>query len=146
MLACCGQWSRHPIALLILGVSFHAENAEAELGTALLKSYSGEFLSPTPDTIAAAAASLGPRTPPDERHTPVNAPGANSYPLINHEYAIVSTRQTNAATADAIRRFLLWAIAPDETNERYLSAARFIALPAHIWVLSDDQIEMISSK
>lgn len=132
--------------LLILGVSFHAEIAKAELGTALLKSYSGEFLSPTPDTIAAAAASLGPRTPPDERLTLVNAPGAKSYPLINYEYAIVSTLQTNAATADAIRGFLPWAIAPDETNERYLSAAHFIALPAHIWVLSHDQIEMISSR
>lgn len=108
----------------------------------MLKSFSGEFLLPTPETIAAAA-SLGPRTPADERLTLVNAPGARAYPLINYEYAIVSTKQPNPATAAAIRKFLLWAIAPDETNEKYLADAHFIALPAGIRVLSHDQIEMI---
>jgi phosphate transport system substrate-binding protein len=132
-----------PYSITYLGVSLHAEIAEAGLGTALLKSYSGEFLLPTPETVAAAAASLGPRTPADERLTLVNAPGANAYPLINYEYAIVSTKQANPATAQAIRKFLLWAIAPDEANEKYLDQAHFIALPAHIWVLSHDQIEMI---
>jgi phosphate transport system substrate-binding protein len=132
-----------PYSITYVGISFHAEVAKNELGTALLKSYSGEYLLPTPETIAAAAASLGPRTPVDERLTLVNAPGANAYPLINYEYAIVSTNQANPATARAIRKFLLWAIAPDETNEKYLGDAHFIALPAHIWVLSHDQIEMI---
>ena len=97
---------------------------------------------PTADTAAAAAA-LGPRTPADERLTLVNAPGVNAYPLINYEYAIVSVKQPNPETAAALRRFLLWAIAPDEANEKYLAAAHFIPLPAHIWVLSHDQIEAI---
>jgi phosphate transport system substrate-binding protein len=132
-----------PYSITYLGVSFHNEIAEANLGTALLKSYSGEFLLPTPETIASAAASLTPRTPPDERLTLVNAPGANAYPLVNYEYAVVSTRQADPATAEAIRKFLLWASAPDEANEKYLADAHFIALPAHIWVLSHDQIEMI---
>jgi phosphate transport system substrate-binding protein len=43
----------------------------------------------------------------------------------------------------AIRKFLLWAVAPTEANEKYLSDAHFVALPAHIWVLSHDQIEAI---
>jgi phosphate transport system substrate-binding protein len=132
-----------PYSIGYLGVSFHTEIANAELGTALLKSYSGEFLAPTPETIAAAAAALTPRTPPDERLTLVNAPGANAYPLVNYEYAIVSTKQSNPETAKAIRRFLLWAIAPTESNEKYLENAHFIALPAHIWVMSHDQIETI---
>jgi phosphate transport system substrate-binding protein len=54
-----------PYSITYLGVSFHNEIAEANLGTALLKSYSGEFLLPTPDTIASAAASL----PPGRRRT-----------------------------------------------------------------------------
>ncbi len=132
-----------PYSITYLGVSFHNEIAEAGLGTVRLKSYSGEFLLPAPDTVAAAAASLSPRTPADERLTLVNAPGANAYPLVNYEYAIVSTKQATPATAAAIRKFLLWAIAPDETNEKYLEDAHFIALPAHIWVLSHDQIELI---
>ena len=132
-----------PYAIGYIGVSLHAEIAEAGLGTAMLKSYSGEFLLPTPDTIEAAAAALTPRTPPDERLTLVNAPGANAYPLVNYEYAMVSTKQASPETAAAIRKFLLWAIAPDESNEKLLDDAHFIALPAHIWVLSHDQIETI---
>jgi phosphate transport system substrate-binding protein len=132
-----------PYSIGYIGISLHNEIANAELGTASLKSYSGEFLLPTPESIAAAAASLGPRTPPDERLTLVNAPGANAYPLVNYEYAIVSTKQASPEIAKAIRRFLLWAIAPDEANEKYLNDAHFIALPAHIWVLSHDQIELI---
>jgi phosphate transport system substrate-binding protein len=132
-----------PYSITYIGVSFHNEIGEAGIGTAMLKSYSGEFLLPTPDTIASAAASLGPRTPTDERLSLVNAPGANAYPLINYEYAIVSTKPPNPATAAALRKFLLWAIAPDETNDKYLADAHFIALPAHIWVLSHDQIQLI---
>jgi phosphate transport system substrate-binding protein len=132
-----------PYSIGYIGVSFHDEIAKAAIGTATLKSYDGEFLLPTRESIEAAAASLGPRTPTDERLTLVNAPGANAYPLVNYEYAIVSTRQADPATATAIRKFLLWAIAPDEANEKYLEDAHFIALPAHIWVLSHDQIETI---
>ena len=132
-----------PYSIGYVGVSSSAQIAKAALGTAALKSYDGEFLLPSPETIAAAAAGLGPRTPSDERLTLVNAPGANSYPLINYEYAIVSAKQPDPGTAAAIRKFLLWAIAPDETNAAYLADAHFIALPAHIWVLSHDQIELI---
>jgi phosphate transport system substrate-binding protein len=132
-----------PYSIGYIGISFHTEIANAELGTAMLKSYSGEFLLPTPESIAAAGASLGPRTPADERLTLVNAPGTNAYPLVNYEYAIVSTKQANPEIAKAVKRFLLWAIAPDEANEKYLEDAHFIPLPAHVWVLSHDQIEMI---
>ena len=132
-----------PNSIGYVGVSFHEDVAKAGLGTAAVQSYDGEFLLPTPDSIHAAAASLWPRTPPDERLTLVNAPGANAYPLINYEYAIVSTKQPDPKAAAALRSFLLWATAPDETNAKYLADADFIPLPAHIWVLSHDQIEGI---
>ena len=132
-----------PYSIGYVGVSFEADIAKDHLGTAALKSFSGEFLLPTPDTVEAAAAALGPRTPTDERLTLVNAPGEKAYPLINYEYAVVSTKQANPATASVIRKFLLWATAPDETNDKYLADTHFIPLPAHIWVLSHDQIEAI---
>jgi phosphate transport system substrate-binding protein len=82
-----------PNSVGYVGVSFHDEIAKAALGTAALQSYDGEFLLPTPQSIEAAAAALWPRTPQDERLTLVNAPGANAYPLINYEYAVVSKKQ-----------------------------------------------------
>ncbi|RBP06234.1 phosphate ABC transporter substrate-binding protein (PhoT family) [Roseiarcus fermentans] len=132
-----------PYSIGYVGVSFHQEIEKAGLGTAAVQSYDGAFLLPTADSIAAAARALWPRTPADERLTLVNAPGANAYPLVNYEYAIVSTRQSDPKVAEALRRFLLWSIAPDETNEKYLADAHFVPLPAHVWVLSHDQIERI---
>ncbi len=132
-----------PYSIGYVGVSAFAAVASAKLGTAEMKSYDGQFLLPTPETITSAATALTPRTPPDERLTLVDAPGANAYPLVNYEYAIVSAKQPDAATADAVKHFLLWAIAPDEDNDGRLAGAHFIALPAHIWVISHDQIETI---
>ena len=52
---------------------------------------------PTTATVTAAAAELTPRTPPDQRLTLVFAPGVNSYPLINYEYAVVSNQAVEPA-------------------------------------------------
>jgi phosphate transport system substrate-binding protein len=126
-----------------IGVSYAADIANAGLGTAWLKNESGNFLLPTKEAVQAAAADLGSRTPPDERLTIVLSPGAAAYPLVSYEYAIVSTKQADAATAAAIRKFLLWAIVPSETNESYLDSVHFIGLPPHIWELSQAQIQTI---
>jgi phosphate transport system substrate-binding protein len=126
-----------------IGVSYSKEIASAGLGTASLKNESGNFVLPTKEAVEAAAAGLGTRTPPDERLTIVLAPGRDTYPIVNYEYAIVSTKQADTATAAAIRKFLLWSIVPSETNEEYLDSVHFIALPPHIWELSQAQIHTI---
>jgi phosphate transport system substrate-binding protein len=130
-------------SLAYIGVSYAKEIASAGLGTASLKNEAGNFVLPTKEAVEAAAAGLGARTPPDERLTIVLAPGADTYPIVNYEYAIVSAKQADAATAAAIRKFLLWSIVPSETNESYLDSVHFIALPPHIWELSQTQIQTI---
>jgi phosphate transport system substrate-binding protein len=133
-----------PYSIGYLGVSFHDGVAKAGLGTALLKNQSGQFLLPTADTVSDAASNLDQRTPADERLSLVFAPGDNSYPLINYEYAVVSTQQPDPSTAAAIRQFLLWSIALDGGNsEKYLNSVRFIPLPDFIRALSEKQINRI---
>ena len=133
-----------PYSIGYIGVSFAADIAEAHLGTAMIENQSGKFLLPTPDTIGAAASQLDPRTPPDERLSLVFAPGDNSYPLVNYEYAVVSTRQPSPEVAKAIRDFLLWANAPVGGNTpKYLEAVHFIPLPDFIRALNENQIARI---
>ena len=98
---------------------------------------------PTREAIAAGAAALVPRTPPDERLTLAFAPGGTSYPLVSYEYAIVSKRQKDPAVAAAVRRFLLWCIEPSEDKAAILERVHFIPLPPHTWELSQAQIQMI---
>ncbi len=134
-----------PYSVGYVGISFKDAIAKAGFGTALLQNQSGKFLLPTPATIDAAASSLDPRTPPDERLTLVFAPGDNSYPLINYEYAVVSSRQSDGETADALRRFLLWAISLQGGNApKYLDQVGFIPLPDFIRAMSEKQIDAIT--
>jgi phosphate transport system substrate-binding protein len=135
--------AKTPYSIGYVGISFEDQVKAAKLGTAMVRSFSGQFLLPTPATVTAAAASLTPRTPADERLSLINAPGENCYPLINYEYAIVKAKQSDPATAKALRRFLLWATVPDETNQKLLAADNFIPLPPHVWAKTYDQIEQI---
>jgi phosphate transport system substrate-binding protein len=133
-----------PYSVGYIGASFAADAEKAGLQTAMLENQDGKFLLPTRETVTAAAASLTPRTPADERLTLVFAPGANSYPLINYEYAVVSTRQPNSQVAEAVSNFLLWSISPQGGNaSSFLEPVHFIALPTPIRALSELQIAKI---
>ena len=132
-----------PYSIGYIGVSFSDAVAAAELGTAAVKNNAGLFVLPGKDGVIAAAAALGPRTPPDERLTLAFAPGDTSYPLVSYEYAMVSKHQRDPATAVALRRFLLWCIEPSEDKAALLDRVHFIPLPAHTWELSQAQIQMI---
>jgi len=133
-----------PYAIAYVGTSYADQLAKAGLGTAMIKNQAGKFLLPTPQSIADAAAQLDPRTPPYERISLVFAPGDNSYPLINYEYAVVSKSQPDAATAQALRDFLRWAIAETGGNsEKYVTPVGFIPLPDFIRGLSEAQINEI---
>jgi phosphate transport system substrate-binding protein len=132
---------RTPYGVGYLGASWESEADKAGLNSALLLNQDGNFVLPTQSTISAAADTLTPRTPEDERLTLVFAPGKNSYPLINYEYAVVSAKQPNPQIAAAIGKFLLWCLAPQGGNGAvFLNSAHFIALPTPIRALSEMQI------
>lgn len=136
--------ARTPYSVGYVGASFEDAAKSAGLITAMLENQSGNFLLPNADTVTAAAAELTPRTPPDERLTLVFAPGANSYPLINYEYAVVSDKQANPQVASAIGNFLLWCISPQGGSApSFLDPVHFIALPTSIRARSEIQIAKI---
>jgi phosphate transport system substrate-binding protein len=127
-----------------LGISFHGDAGKAGLGTVVLRNQNGKFVVPTVATVSAAASALDPRTPPDERLSLVDAPGDQSYPLVNYEYAVVSINQPNPEAAAALRDFLLWSIAVDGGNAaKYMDAVGFIPLPDFIRAMSEKQIGRI---
>jgi phosphate transport system substrate-binding protein len=136
--------ARTRYAVGYVGASFEAEASQAGLLVAMLENQDGKFLLPNAATITAAAAVLTPRTPPDERLTLVFAPDANSYPLINYEYAIVSAKQSSPQAAAAITNFLLWCISPQGGSApSFLDSVHFIALPTSIRARSEIQIAKI---
>lgn len=133
-----------PYAVAYVGGSFFNEIAQARLGTARLKNASGRFVAPNAQSVRAAAADLNPRTPKDERLSLVFAPGDDSYPLVNYEYAIVAAKQPDPVKAGALRDFLLWTIDAGRGNDqRLLDPLHFATLPEFVRALSDAQIRKI---
>ncbi|WP_197732933.1 phosphate ABC transporter substrate-binding protein PstS [Paraburkholderia pallida] len=133
-----------PYSIGYVGISYADKIARAGIGTAMIKNQDGKFLLPTPQSISAGATELGKRTPAYERISLIYAPGAGSYPLVNYEYALVAASQHDAATAEALRSFLRWAISATGGNAaNYLKPVGFIPLPDFIRGLSEAQIETI---
>ena len=133
-----------PYAVGYVGASFEGDAAKAGLIPAMLENQAGKFLLPNAATVTAAASALTPRTPPDERLTLVFAPGDDSYPLINYEYAVVSDRQPDQQDATAISNFLLWCISPQGGSaSSFLDPVHFIPLPTPIRARSEIQIAKI---
>ncbi len=132
----------NPYSVTYIGVSYAAKVAAAGLGTAALQNASGAYVMPTPETIGAAAQSVAASTPPDERISMIYTTGANNYPIVNYEYAVVDSNQPATAYADAIRTFLTWAI-NDGNSPKYLNQVNFLPLPDSVKALSAAQIAKI---
>jgi phosphate transport system substrate-binding protein len=133
-----------PYGIAYVGGSFFGQISAAHLGTAMLKNQAGKFVAESARSVRVAAAELGPRTPNDERLSLVFAPGSDSYPLVNYEYAIVAAKQADPATAAALRGFLLWTIDEAHGNdERTVDPLHFATLPEFVRALSDAQIRKI---
>ena len=74
----------------------------------------------------------------------INGPAAAGYPIVNYEYAVVSSRQPSAARARDLQAFLHWAITSGNSAS-FLDQVRFQPLPADVVALADAQIASIHS-
>jgi ABC-type phosphate transport system substrate-binding protein len=92
-------------------------------------------------TIRAARASFT-NTPASETISLVNGSGAQAYPIVNYEYAIVSTAQTSAVRAQDLRAFFSWAIT---SGAAQLARVNFQPLPSSVVTLSGAQIAKIKA-
>lgn len=132
-----------PYSIAYIGVSFRNATDAAKLGEALIENKAGKFVLPTPKTVGAAVAETASKTPADERISLIFAPGADSYPIINYEYAIVNTRQS-ADVAAALKGFLDWSMARSGGNApHFMKEVGFVPLPQAIATLSRKQVAMI---
>jgi phosphate transport system substrate-binding protein len=133
-----------PYSIAYIGVSFKSATEQAGLGEAMLQNKAGKFVLANNQTVSAAVAATASKTPADERISLIFAPGANAYPIINYEYAIVKDQQASPATAGELKAFFNWAISPKGGNSpSYLSQVGFVGLPAPVRKLSMNQIAKI---
>ncbi|WP_273365294.1 phosphate ABC transporter substrate-binding protein PstS [Alicyclobacillus herbarius] len=127
-----------------VGISWLDQATSGGLGYAALKNHDGQFVLPSAATIENAASAMVSKVPADERISLIDAPGPNSYPIINFEYAIVNSKQADPTTAKALKNFLQWAIDPAGGNDaKYLSPVHFQPLPQNLENKTKAQIAKI---
>ncbi len=128
-----------------IGVSYLSKTQAAGLGEAMLKNGAGNYESPTAASISAEANALTGKTPADQTLSMINANVPNGYPIVNYEYAIVDTKQTNGTVAEDMRAFLHWTVHTGQSGTNFLSAVNFQPLPPAVVTLSDNQIAKIGA-
>jgi phosphate transport system substrate-binding protein len=131
-----------PGCVAYVGISYLSQALDAGLGEAQLANDSGQYLLPTAASISAEVSTFVSSTPANETISMVNGPDPAGYPIVNYEYAIVSTRQPSAVKARDIKAFLHWAITSGNAPS-YLDQVRFQPLPGTVVSLSDAQIASI---
>ncbi|HEX5301152.1 MAG TPA: phosphate ABC transporter substrate-binding protein PstS [Streptosporangiaceae bacterium] len=130
-----------PGAIGYVGVSYLSQVRAAGEGEAALGNAAGGYVLPAAGAIRAALASFT-NTPASETISLVNGSGAQAYPIVNYEYAIVSTAQTSAVRAQDLRAFLGWAIT---SGAAQLARVNFQPLPSSVVTLSGAQIAKIKA-
>jgi phosphate transport system substrate-binding protein len=131
-----------PGCVAYVGIAYLSTATTDGLGEARLANPFGQFLQPTPASIDAAVSSFVSATPVNETISMINGPASGGYPIVNYEYAIVSTKQPSAAKARDIKAFLHWAVTAGNLSQ-YLGTVQFQPLPGAIVTLSEAQIAKI---
>jgi phosphate transport system substrate-binding protein len=122
-----------------IGYAEQAYSQGLTLPFAAIRNQAGTYVTPSAQTVAAAAAQKPAITPAD--FSIVNQPGAASYPISGYSWALISTRQTSQATGQALVTMLDWL-----THGGQASAAAngYVPLPAQIQQLARTMLQQIT--
>jgi phosphate transport system substrate-binding protein len=138
--------SATPYGIAYIGISVEAQAQQAGLGQAALQNKAGKFVKPDATTVASAVQEGSKHIPENLAVSLIYQPGDQSYPIVNFEYVIVQSKQTDSNTALAIRTFLVWAIDPNGgATESNLAAVNFQTLPATVLTPVHNAIAKIQS-
>ncbi len=130
-----------PGCIAYVGISYLTQALQAGLGYASLQNAKGQYEVPTAASINAEAAAFVAKTPANGTISLIYGPASGGYPIINYEYAIVSTHQSSSSTAKGIRSFLEWSINPKGgAASSYLTQVNFQPLPSKVEAQSVKQI------
>jgi phosphate transport system substrate-binding protein len=104
-----------------------------------IRNQAGNYVLPSTQTIAAAAAQKPGITPAD--FSIVNQPGASSYPISGYSWALIYTRQPGQATGQALVTMLDWLTHHGQT---YAAANLYVPLPSQVRQLALTMLQQVT--
>ncbi len=106
---------------------------------AAIRNQAGNYVLPSPQTIAAAAAQKPDITPTD--FSIVDQPGTSSYPISGYSWALIYTRQPSQATGQALVTMLDWLT---HDGQAYAAANLYVPLPAQVRQLARTMLQQVT--
>ncbi len=106
---------------------------------AALRNQAGNYVLPSPQTVAAAAAQKPNITPTD--FSIVNQPGASSYPITGYSWSMIYTRQPDQSRGQALVTMLDWLT---HTGQAYAAANLYVPLPSQVQQLAQTMLQQIT--
>jgi phosphate transport system substrate-binding protein len=122
-----------------IGYVDYAETRSARLNAAAIKNKSGSYIAPSLPATEAALAAV--ELADDLTYDPLNAEGAEAYPIVASTYIIVYARQPDAETAEALRDFLTFVLTE---GQDLADEADFSRLPPSLRARALDQLQKIT--
>jgi len=113
-----------------------------KLPVAQVKNASGSFITPSIESVIAAAAASATSMPDDLRISITNATGAQAYPISSYTYILVYKDQKDAAKGKALVDFLWWAL---HDGEGFAKDLQYAPLPADIVKRAEAKINLITA-
>jgi phosphate transport system substrate-binding protein len=133
-----GEIQQNPYAIGYVELIYALQN---NLGYGSVLNSAGNFISPSLDSVSAAAASAANLVPADLRFSIVNAPGDNAYPISTATWLLAYRDQTDRAKALALTRMLWWAT---HEGQRFNNTLAYATVPAELTLRSEAFIRQIS--
>ena len=106
---------------------------------AALRNQAGNYVLPSTQTVAAAAAQKPHITPAD--FSIVNQPGASSYPISGYSWALIYTHQNSQATRQQLVRMLDWLT---HDGQAYAAANLYVPLPSQVQQLARTMLQKVT--
>ena len=100
-----------------------------ELPYADVQNQAGSFVTPSLESVTAAAAALAQNMPDDFRVSITNAPGTDAYPISGMTWLLVYEKQKDAQKAKKLVDFLKWMVAD---GQQYATALHYAPLPKEV--------------
>ena len=104
-----------------------------------IRNQAGNYVLPSAQTVAAAAAQKPAITPTD--FSIVNQPGASSYPISGYSWALVYTHQPEQATGQDLVTMLDWLT---HDGQAYAAANSYVPLPAQVQQLAVTMLQQVT--
>jgi len=104
-----------------------------------IRNQAGNYVLPSTQTIAAAAAQKPDITPTD--FSIVNQPGASSYPISGYSWALIYTHQPSQATGQDLVTMLDWLT---HDGQAYAAANLYVPLPAEVRQLAHAMLGQVT--